>query len=247
MLGRSLEAEPLYRRAIAISTAGGTNTESASPMLLVNYARALSELNRLDQAAQFAEQAFEKAKRAGDDHVVNMSLSQRSTIYRKQGKLDRAGETLTEFEEKTKKLLPPEHVVFAIIASQKALLALARGEMETARVEADRSIDMAEKTAGTRLSFLLLRRAEVHGKSHRHDAARADAARVLDLEQKVAGVGGRTSGSGRAHLIMARAFNEQGKNAEARAEYAMALEHLRPCLGEEHPDTREAVRGAAKQ
>ncbi len=240
-LGRSLEAERLYRKAIDISSSGRTNTESVSPMLLTNYARTLAELNRLDEAAQIAEQAFEKAKRDGDEQIANMALNQRSTIYRKQGNLDRAGEMLAQFEEKTKKLLPPGHRAFAIIASQKALLALARGEMETARTEADRSIAMAEKTAGMRLSFLLLRRAEIHWRSQRYDAARADAARALPLEQEVAGVGGRTSRSGLAHLIIARSFTEQGKRAEARPEYVAALEQLRPCLGDEHPDTREAA------
>ena len=70
-LGRPLEAERLYRRAMAISTADG-GEETVSPKLLNNLARSLLELDRLAEAARYADQALEKAPRAGDEHVVDM-------------------------------------------------------------------------------------------------------------------------------------------------------------------------------
>src|SRR5204862_4413906 len=90
--GQQIEAERLYRQAMAISSADGKNLQAVSPMLLNNLARTLSDLHRFSEAAQYAEQAHDKARRAGDEHVVNMALNVRTTIYREQGLLDRAAE-----------------------------------------------------------------------------------------------------------------------------------------------------------
>jgi tetratricopeptide (TPR) repeat protein len=242
--GQQLEAERLYRKAMAISSADGKNPQAISPMLLTNVARTLSDLHRLTEAAQYAEQADEKARRAGDEHVVNMALNVRTSIYREQNLLDRAAETLAEFEAKTKQLLPPEHVAFATIASQKGMLALARGDAQTALAEANRSIAIAEGKKGARLPFLLLRRASIHLSGGRHDAAKIDAGRALALNQETLGPAVHSSWNGLAHLTIARALTAEGKSDEARKAYASALEHLRPSLGEEHPDTLEAARGS---
>ena len=241
-LGRPLEAERLYRQAVEISSVDG-NEDTVSPMLLNNLARALSELHRLDEAASYAEHAFAKAQSAGDQHVMNMCLNARNSIYRQQGALDRAAEMLAEFEAKSKELLPLDHVAFAMIASQKAMLALARGDDQTALAEVNRAVAMAETKHEGRRAFLLLRRAEVHLGGHRYEAARADAARSLTLNQEATGPGARSSLSGRAHLTIARAFKAEGNMAEACAAYASALEHLEPTLGKGHPETLEAAQG----
>src|SRR5262249_32189491 len=78
-LGRPLEAERLYRRAIAISRADDTE-QSVSPMLLNNLARTLRELNRLSEAADYAERAYAKAQQAHDEIVVNQALAVRFLI-----------------------------------------------------------------------------------------------------------------------------------------------------------------------
>ncbi|MGH7628700.1 MAG: serine/threonine-protein kinase [Gemmatimonadales bacterium] len=93
--GEPLAAESLFRRAIAISQAD-SSLRTVSPMLLNNYARTLLRLYRFDAAAQYAEQAYEKARRAGDDVVINQSLLIRSGIYIRQGDLDRADRMLAE-------------------------------------------------------------------------------------------------------------------------------------------------------
>src|SRR5204863_5939358 len=63
VLGQPLEAERLYRRAIAIGTAEG-NEEAVSPMLLNNLGRTLIELRRFTEAAEYSERAYSKAQRA---------------------------------------------------------------------------------------------------------------------------------------------------------------------------------------
>ncbi|HKS38007.1 MAG TPA: serine/threonine-protein kinase [Verrucomicrobiae bacterium] len=243
-LGQPLEAERLYRRAIAISTAENKNEDAVSPMLLNNLARTLGDLHRFPEAAQYAEQAYERAKRADDQHVVNMCLNVRTSLYREQGDLERAGQMLGEFEAKTRQLLPPGHIAFAIVASQKAQLALARGDAHAAVDEANRALAMAEAKPETRLSFLFLRRAAAHMGALRYDAARADAARSLALNQEATGSEMLSSWSGLAYLTMGRALNAQGKPKEARLAYASALEHLGPTLGPDHPESREAAEKA---
>ena len=68
---------------------------------------------------------------------------------------------MAEFEAKSKQLLPPYHIVFAILASQKSRLMLAPGETTEALVEADRAVALADPKPETRdrPAVLLLRRA----------------------------------------------------------------------------------------
>jgi tetratricopeptide (TPR) repeat protein len=61
-LGRLLEAEKLFRRAIDISRADETE-QGISPMLLINYARTMRELGRADEAADFAERGYARRRR----------------------------------------------------------------------------------------------------------------------------------------------------------------------------------------
>jgi len=240
-LGQPLEAERLYRRAMVISSADGKD-ETVSPMLLINLARSLLELSRFSEAARYADSALEKARRAGDEHVVNMCLNLLVGIRRQQGDLTGAGEALDEFEAKSRQLLPPGHIAFAIMASQKSLLALARGDAAAALADADRAVALADSIPEARnsLAILLMRRASVQMSARRYEAARVDAARALTLQVEAIGPEVHSRWNGLAYLTLARALQAQGKLNEARVAYASALEHLGPTLGTDHPETREA-------
>jgi eukaryotic-like serine/threonine-protein kinase len=243
-LGQPLEAERLYRRAIAIETAAG-NAETVSPMLLTNLARTLTEIQRFTEAAEYAERAEAKARRAGAENIVSMCLNVRTTAYRELGQLERAGETLAEFESRWKKMFPPGHIGFAAVASQQSLLSLARGNTSTALAEADRAIAICEATpeGRDRLTIFLLRRAAVRMQLLQIEGARADAARAVALQQKATGPDVLSCWSGRAYLALGRALRAQGKLDEAGAAYASALAHLEPSLGKDNPETIEAARG----
>jgi tetratricopeptide (TPR) repeat protein len=246
-LGLPLEAQPLYQRAVELSSSESTNASTVSPMLLNNLARSLCELARYSEAAQFAEQAFQKATTAGDEHVVNMSLNVRATIYREQRDLAHAREMTDAFEAKTKQLLPAGHIAFAAVASQKSLNALADGDANAALVEADRVMEFFKGKPELRgpQVVMLVRRAKVLMALRQYEAARADAARALAFEQETSGPDSHSCWAGRANLSLARALNAQGKSSEARLAYAAAREQLRDSLGEEHPETREAAEGLA--
>jgi eukaryotic-like serine/threonine-protein kinase len=246
VMGQPFEAEKLYRRALEISRADGTNA-SVSPMFLNNLARSLSELYRFDEAADYAEQASEKAKAAGDENVLTMCRNVQTGIYRRVGDLKRASEALAEFEANTAKLLPPGHVTFAVVRLQKSLLALAQGDVQRALKEVNEAVAMVEKNPAVRdrLTILLLRRAEVHLAAKQFEAARADAERAVALNQEMLGTATLSSWSGLAYLTMARSFQAEGRRAEGCAAYASALKHLETGLGPEHPETVAAAQGIA--
>ena len=249
--GRSLEAEPIFRRAINISRADNTD-QAVSPMLLLNYGRDLRDLGRLDEAADYAERAYTKAQQNGQLVVVNQSLLERARIYRDQHDLTRSAAMLAEVEPRLRKALPPGHYAFAALISEQSLLDSARGNLQMALERANQAVSMYEaamkdgKAGEAGLPALLLRRSVIELQLTRPDEAAADAARGLKLLQAAAQPGSFSSGLGRAYLTLGQALVAQGKRDEARATFASAAEHLQKAIGPDHPDTREALRLAAK-
>ena len=139
-MGRPLDAEQLLRRAIDISRADQSE-QGVSPMLLNNYAAILEDLARFDEAAGYAERAYARAQKAGDEVVINQSLLLRSRLYRAQHHVPRAEATLDEVEPRLRKALPPGHYVFAQLIADHAMLELERGDMAKALRLADAAID----------------------------------------------------------------------------------------------------------
>ena len=79
-MGRPLEAETLFRRALAIGKTGEGDTVQ-SPVVLTNYAHSLRELGRSNEAAKYAERGYADSKRVGIE--INHSLLERATdLYR---------------------------------------------------------------------------------------------------------------------------------------------------------------------
>jgi len=247
-LGQPLEAEQLFRRAIAIGTAEG-NEEAVSPMLLNNLGRTLIELHRFAEAAEYSERAYAKAQRVGGTNVVNLCLNVLGAAYRELGDFTRSAEVIAKLESNWQRTLPPGHSAFASLASQKSLLTFARGDARGALEEADRAIALAEAIpeGRDRLMIFLLRRTKMRMQLEQFEEARADAARAVALSEEVIGPELRSCWSGRVHLALGRALKAQGKLDEARAAYASALKHLESSLGKDNPETVEAARGVSNQ
>jgi serine/threonine-protein kinase len=241
VLGRPREAETLFRRAIRIASADRTGG-SVSPMLLNNMARTLRFLHRLPEAADHAERAHAEARRIGDEIIVNQALGMRCSIYRQQGRLDRAAEMLAELEPRVQRMFAAGHIFFAALASHKAQLSQAEGKPAAAMVEADRSVALAEASAQglDALPLMLLRRSGIGLDLGELEKARSDAARALRLQEEAVGPGAASSVIGGAQLALGRALRALGQPEDARAAAASALEHLEPTLGADHPETREA-------
>jgi tetratricopeptide (TPR) repeat protein len=241
-LGQPLEAERKFRRAIEIGSADESK-KGVSPMLLTNLARTLVMLHRFSEAADYADQAYSTAKNLGEQVVIAQSLGVRAAVYLEQGDLDRAEAVISEFDSRLRRTRPAGHIAFALAGSLRSTLALKRGDAQTAIVEADRVIANVE-AAGRYLDYLSLylqQRTQVNLNLRRFDAVVADAQKILSIEEPAIGPGQHSSRIGRAHLTLAHALTAQAKRDEARTAYAVALEHLEPTLGADHPETREAA------
>jgi eukaryotic-like serine/threonine-protein kinase len=244
-VGRPLEAEKVYRRAIDISRDNSTE-EAVSPMVLNNYARVQRELARLPQAADYAERAYSKAQKTGDELVINQSLLERSRVYLAQHDLPRAEAMLAEVEPRLRKSLPPGHYAFAAISSERGLMALEKHDPATAQGLMDEAIAtvQAAANAGGTGSFLLpglyTDRSAIDLALGHAEQAEADAGHALAALQSDAHPGDVSSKLGRAYLSQARALAMEGKSEQARAAASRALVQLEGSVGPDHPDTQSA-------
>jgi tetratricopeptide (TPR) repeat protein len=187
-MGRPLDGEKLFRRAIDISRADETD-RGVSPMLLSNYASSLEDLARFDQATRYAERAYARAVEAGDEVVINQSLMTRGRLYRAQHEVKKADAVLAEVEPRLRKDLPPGHYAFASLTSDHSLVELERGNNALALSLANQALDKLNATVKSGMSgiavlpLLYQRRGIVELRSGNADAAAADFSKALELLQ----------------------------------------------------------------
>jgi serine/threonine-protein kinase len=239
-LGRPLDAERIMRRAIELSRTDTTDA-AVSPMLLVNYGRVLNELQRLDEAASFAERAYAKALDAGQEVVINQSLLLRSGIYLDQGKLADAATLLDEVEQRLRTQLPPGHIAFGSLSSERGLLAQARGEPRAALDLTNRAIEIVKSSVQSGgqgadvMPLLMLRRSGIELDLDQYDAAAADAKAAVDRLRTSTPAGSSSATLGRAYLALGRALAAKDGRDAARVALQAAVEHLEATTGRDHP------------
>jgi len=243
--GRPLEAERALKRAIAIAR-DNQGEQTVPPMSLVNYARVLQDLDRLQEAADYSERGYAKGLRSGDAMAVGQALLLRASIYRAQGDFERSAKMLSEVEQRMRGSLPPGHIAFASLASQQSLVAQARGDGQSALQLANQAVTIAEESVRSGragafyLRTFLIRRSEAALQMGDLEQAFADAKQALHQLQADAEPGTFSSYLGRAYLALARVLDKQSKQDEARSAARSAAEQLQNALGPNHPDTRSA-------
>jgi len=239
-LGRPLDAERILRRAIDLSRADTTD-RAVSPMLLVNYGRVLNELKRLDEAASFAERGYARALEAGQEVVVNQSLLLRSGIYLDQGRLADAATLLDQVEQRLRTQLPPGHIAFGSLSSERGLLAQARGEPHAALDLTNRAIEIVKSSVQSGgqgadvVPLLMLRRSGIELDLQQYAAAALDAKAAVDQLRIETPTGSSSATLGRAYLALSRALAARDGRDAARAALQAALEHLEATTGPDHP------------
>jgi eukaryotic-like serine/threonine-protein kinase len=240
--GRPLEAEKLYRRVIDISRDNATE-EAVSPMVLNNYARVQRQLNRLSEAADYAERAYDKAQKTGDELVLNQSLMERSRIYLAEHDGQRAEVMLDQAEPRLRKALPPGHYAFAAILGQRGMIAMEKHDLPTAQRLTDEAIAMIHAAVknggegGFYLPALYVNRSAIDLALGHADEAKADADRALAELKPDTSSGTVSSKLGQVFLAQARAFSAERKTDLARTAATQAFEELRESVGADHPDT----------
>jgi tetratricopeptide (TPR) repeat protein len=245
LAGRPLEAEKVLRRSIDISRTDRTET-TVQPIPLINYARVLYELRRLDEAFDYVERGYTQAQQAGDETAIDQALLLQASIYRGKGDLHNASRVLSEAEPRLQQHLPSGHIAFATLASERALNAQTAGDLSLALQLSEQAVTVVESRIkagwqGTeRLAVMLTRRSEVELQAHHLDDACADAARAVSTLQKTAESGIFSSTFGRAYLTLGRVLQAQQKREEAFAALRIAAQHLAATLGSDHPEVRTA-------
>ncbi len=250
MLGRSREAERVFKRAIDLSR-DDQGEAAVSPMLLKNYAGTLTDLARLGEAADYAERAHARAVEADDQVVINQALLLREEIYRKQGHIERSAEMLAQVGPRLRAALPEGHYAFAALESKRSFHAQARGDLAEARACIDRAIQIVDASVkasgagGHLVPTLRLQRAALELEQRLPDAAVADAEAALAAFMQSVPPGTLSGTLGRVYLTLGRAYQARGNSAEAREAFRTALTHLESAVGADHPSTREARELAA--
>ncbi|HEX5865507.1 MAG TPA: tetratricopeptide repeat-containing protein kinase family protein, partial [Casimicrobiaceae bacterium] len=239
LTGQMLQAEALYRRAMRISSADGTN-KNVSPMELSNLAATLIELGRIDEAQRYADEAYERARADGEEVIARYALSARGRVFRVRGQYAQGMQALSELEQQYRRVYPPECGCFGNIASERGLIAAAQGDGDRAMAEMDKAVAIAEgdKARPDILPRLLVRRAEVELALGRPAAARADAERSIRVNVDISTPDAHSANLGLAYLAEGRALLALGSPAEAAHALSTAVEHLRPTLGADHTQTR---------
>jgi serine/threonine-protein kinase len=244
-VGRPLEAEKVYRRAIDISRDNSTE-DAVSPTVLINYARVLIELNRLSQAADYTDRAYRKAIQTDDRIVITEALLILARIYRDQHDPARAESMIAQAELRMRKDLPPGHYGFSTIPAQRALIALEKNDLPNALRLMDQAIAIlqaAVKTAGGgsfSVPALYIHRSSIDLAMGHADQAEADANLALGALHADQSSGGVSSKVGQAYLAQARALAAEGKITQARTAASQALTQLQGSVGPDHPDTQSA-------
>jgi eukaryotic-like serine/threonine-protein kinase len=243
-VGRPLEAEKIYRRVIKINRDNRTE-DAVFPTVLNDYAKVLREMNRLDEAADYAERAYTRAQRAGHELTVNQALLERARIYLAKNELPRASAMLVEVDPRLQRSLPQGHYAFAALAGERAMIALARGDVPASLQLINQAVAIVEAAiqsggqGGFYLPALLTRRSAIELEAKHPESAVTDANRAVRL-QSAAQPGMFSSKLGYAYLALGHALQSQGKREQARAAFRSAGEHLQSTLGPDHPDTRSA-------
>ena len=215
-------------------------------MLLNNYARALSDLGRVDEAASYVARAYAGAERAHDDIVMNMAQTLDVVVRRKRGDYEGAARVLDDVLPRLRRTLPADHFFFALATSERALLAAARHDEAAALALANQAVEEARNHSGNPLVVptVLARRAELElGAGRAHDAE-TDATKALAAVRAVLGPTVPSSLRGRAYLALAAAQAADGKPDAAKASYAAAAGELRETLGANSADARLALEEA---
>ena len=244
-IGRPLEAERIQRRLLDL-TNDGNSADVSTAMLLNNYAKMLRKLNRLDEAARYAQRAYEKAQEEHNQLVTSQALREKSRIAISENNVVLANQLLSQVEPQMRQHLPPGHYAFASLAADRAKIATIEGNRESALRFANESVAIGEKAVkgggegAFALPGYLLTRSSVELASGNFDLALVDSNRALDLVKANAQPGSFSSTLGYAYLGIARAKDAQGKHQEAQEAAKLASENLEKCLGSDHPDSRTA-------
>jgi serine/threonine-protein kinase len=243
--GRELEAQRLYRRALAISRNDETNS-AVAPDLLLNYAGLSQELGQRAEAARYFALASKKARELNDVVLTDETERMQAEMFTDEHAFAQANRQLAELEQRLRKRYAPEHYVFAEVSSARARIALGQGDLPSAAHFAKEAVELDEASirrigqCANLLATLLVRKSGIDLKSGQREEAASDARRAITMLEDGKDPGILSSNVGRAYLALALALEAERKPDEAELAARKAYANLQTTLGADQPDTQSA-------
>ncbi len=239
-MGRTLESERMFRRAVEISSA--VSDDRVEPVLWTNLARALFELARVPEARALAARGHAGALALGDVIVADQALLLRARIELTYGDVSRGDALLAEADAHYRARFPPLHPARVAVARDRVSGAARRGDLRRALALADEAVRMGEADPRVRssLDVSYRQRAEIRVKLGEFEEARADAAQALAVVLEGVSPGTVSGAVGLAQLVLGEAYAGEGRMDDARGAWRTAVRHLEAALGPEHPSTVRA-------
>jgi serine/threonine-protein kinase len=244
--GRPVEAERVLHRAFP--PGGDNSTAEVSPELLIDYARALKDLGRLEDSAHYGDLAYDRSKAVGHQAGIRAALLARTSARRMLGDLDRSTELLSELERAMRATLKAGSIGFAALHMEQALNAEARGDSTKALELANQAVAVAEAAPKQNrdridaLANMLIGRSGIELKLQQADRAGEDARRALKMLADGIEPGDLSYKVGRAYMALGRALEAASKPEQAREAFRSAADHLQSALGADHPEAQAARR-----
>jgi CHAT domain-containing protein/Tfp pilus assembly protein PilF len=237
--GRYSEAEPLYKRALAIreKVLGPDHPDVATSL------NNLAALYYIEERYADVELLYERSlaireKALGPDHPnVAISLSNLAELYRVQGRYADAEPLHKRSLAIMEKRLGPDHPDVAISLNNLAALYKAQGRYADAEPLHKRSLAILEKRLGPdhpNVAILLTNLAALYKAQGRYADAEPLYRRSLAIQEKALGPNDPIVATSLNNL--AALYKAQGRYADAEQLYRRSLAIREKALGPDHPD-----------
>ncbi len=241
--GEIIKAESLVRRAIELL--GSIQGAAAiTPTVTYNYAGALLQLARHDEARRYFEATIRNADARQEHRIKLDAMMQLADLLLETGDVSGAAAQL--------ETLKPFMTMPAFDARRGALLAyyqgrvaLAQRDPRRARTEFGSAVAHLDKASGGKIAInvmAMIGLARAEQALDQPDAAAAVLHRALLLAESFVEPGAPSYLVGLCRLAQGDGQLASGDQAAARASFDAALMHLRQTLGADHPAVHRARR-----
>jgi tetratricopeptide (TPR) repeat protein len=241
--GQLKRAEEVYLRA----GASGIRPDSAPEIpqhstLMINYARALVDMGRPEEAERLLDLARQAKQQLGDKRGELFALLNMASAACARNAVDRCELLLKSGEKQLPTLFPAGHSNYATVQMFTARIALARRDLMKADRAATEAVEMyaaARDRSPLRIRALSLL-ASIRQQRGDLDSARRYAKEAVDAAQELSRGFMHSEWVGSALLAQAAVLRAQGDAGQARTLAGEAREHLVASAGPGAPVTKDA-------
>jgi CHAT domain-containing protein/tetratricopeptide (TPR) repeat protein len=246
--GRTSEAEPFYKRALAIAEKLGPEQPNVA-INLNNLAELYRGEGRYDEAEPLYQRALAIAEKAfGPDHPnVGTLLSNMAGLYRGQGRYGDAEPLMKRALSITEKALGPDHPDVGIRLNNLGDLYEEEGRYTEAEPLIKRALAITEKARGPEhpdVAIRLNNLATLYRAEGRAAEAEPLLRRALAISEKALGPDHPDVGIRLNNL--AELYDAMGRHADAEPLLKRALAIAEKARGPDHPDVATRLNNLAK-